>query len=292
LVHDERTPRDGYASKVIGLVIPTVENPFFPIMSRAIDSTAHARGYGIMLASTQDDPKREAAAIDFMLDQRVSGLIILPSRFEETAMKKAIGSGLPVAILDRPERGPNIIPIVVRDSDGTYQATKLLFDLGHRRIAFVGGEFNIPAVAARFQGYKRALADVGLQFDENLVCERPLNVPGSGELAVDQILEHHPTAIVAANDLLATGVITRLQALHLDVPGDISVVGFGNVQLSELITPSLTTVAFPANSLGKAVTTAIINMIQSEEPLSRPNSPLVFRTDLVVRQSTAPPKKA
>jgi DNA-binding LacI/PurR family transcriptional regulator len=275
-------------TRTIGLVISAVTNPIFARAILAIEEQAHELGYEVILAHTLSDPTREEHVIRRLLSRRVDGLIISPVyRLAPTARvyNDLLDSSTSVVILGHRAPFCAALPNVeTEDLLGTYAATRHLLDLGHRRIAYFAGPTVAVWAQERLEGYRRALRDVQVDVDEKLIFSAGSTIE-EGERAALQMLNENVkvTAIQASNDMSAIGVASLLIKQGLKIPGDLSIVGFGNILLCEYFAVPLTTVRQPKFRLGLAAM-EMIRLLLRREPVQTKRLPC----DLLVRASTAP----
>jgi LacI family transcriptional regulator len=213
--------------------------------------------------------------------RRVDGVIVLTGRLSDSALR-SVARSLPVVVTGRSLKATNLLALEFDNREGARQATQHLIDLGHRRIAFIGGVAEHPDAIERQQGYRSAIEAAGLRFEPALV------VPGaftehSGLLAVEQLLERRArfSAIFAANDQMAIGAGLGLYRHGRRVPDDVSLVGFDDIAEALYMVPPLTTVHHPIQELGEQAARAILGLLAGERPTIEVPAPR-----LIVREST------
>ena len=276
-------------SKLLGLVISAVTNPVFARTMMAIEEQAHELGYDLAFAQSLNRPEREQTVIHHLLSRRVEGLFLTPVyRLDPTApvYEELRKRGTPVVLLGH--RAPfcqNFANVETDDSAASASATAHLLELGHRRIAFFAGPAAVPSAQERLEGYRRALREGGLEVDDRLVFNAGSTIE-EGEKAALQMLNELPgaTAIQAVNDLVAIGAANVLLNQGLLLPRDMSIVGFGNVLVSEHFRVPLTTIRQPKFRLGTAAVELMLRLLRGE-PAGSKRLP----AELIIRQSTAPP---
>ncbi len=280
------------ATRLLGLIIPAITNPVFARMVLAIEEQAHAAGYDLLLAHTLNVAEREELVIRRLLSRRVEGLLIFPVyRLEPAApiYHELKRSGVPTVIL-----GPGsafcsqFIHVQADDTAGSATATRHLLELGHRRIAFFAGPRASPWAQERFDGYRRALREGGLELDDHLVFQAGGTLE-EGTRAALQLLQEGPdaTAVQAVNDMVAIGAANVFLNQGLRIPADLSIVGFGNVLTSAHFRVPLTTVRQPKYRMGAAAVEALFRLIRGEPAESQRLS-----VELLVRASTGVPPSA
>ncbi len=275
-------------TKLFGLVVSTVTNPIVARVVMAIEGQAFAMGYDLLVAHSLNLPEREEQVIRKMLSRRVEGLFISPVYrlkpqapiYEELSKRNT-----PTVILG--QRAPfceKFTGVEVDDLAASYQVTKHLLELGHRRIAFFAGAQLWPYSQERLEGYRRALRDANVPWDDRLVFLASSTIEG-GEKTTLQMLNESPqaTAIQAVNDQVAIGAVNVLLNQGLRIPADVSVAGYGNIMASEYFQVPLTTVNHPKMRLGLAATELMQQLLKQERPESKR-----LGAELVVRSSTGP----
>ncbi len=290
------------SSRSIGLLVPDLANPFFSSIAEAMEIAAHDSGYSIILCNTNLDPLREADYLSVLLGRQIDGLLYFPgTRVPNPALMNAVATGVPVIIVD--ERIDHLSGVFVDNFDGGRQVGKLLGDLGHRSILFLGGPEGLPTVSDRFDGLNAGLAVFGIGL-EALHTRFGEYRAAHGYEAVHACAHEglfaakapaRLTAVVAANDMIALGALRALRELHLRVPQDCSLVGFDGVELANLITPSLTTVQQPSGKIAHSAVRLLLSKMgldhhhRDDNGIHGDTSHIIFPVTLVVRESVAAP---
>ena len=256
-------------TKLFGLVIPATTNPIYARIVYAIEERAHELGYDLLLAHTLNKPERENLVLRRLLSRRVDGLFISPVyRFEAEARiyQEIVARNIPTVLLGAPAPFcKNFFSIEVEEVVASYNATKHLLGLGHKKIAYLTGPVAAPWAHERFEGYRRALREAGLEVDDKLVFQAGNTLEDGTKAALQMLNENcHPTAIQAVSDLVAIGCAETLLQQGIKIPGDISIVGFGNILAAEFYRVPLTTVSQPNYRLGIAATEMMQSLIRGE----------------------------
>ena len=277
-------------TKLFGLVIPATTNPIYARIVFALEERAHDLGYDVVLAQTQNKPEREDECIWRLLARRVDGLFITPVyRFEAEARiyQEIVARKIPTVLLGSPAPFcKNFVSIEIEELIASYNATKHLLGLGHKKIAYFTGPPAAPWAHERFEGYRRALREAGLEVDDKLVFQAGSTIEDGTKAALQMLNEGcQPTAIQAVSDLVAIGCAETLLSQGIKIPEDISLVGFGNILAAEFYRVPLTTVSQPKHRLGVAALETMMMLIRDEKiQLKR------LAAEFVERKSTAPPK--
>ncbi len=280
-------------TKLLGLVISSLTNPIFARVVLAIEERAYELGYDVVLAHSLNIPEREEACVLRMLSRRVDGLFISPvyRMANEARIYQILAARrVPTVLLGHTVPFCAQFPSVASDDvRGSYTATQHLINLGHRRIAFLGGPPATPWNKERFEGYSRALREASIEVDDKLVFQAGRSIEEGSNATLQMINENcSATAVQTANDLVAIGCAQCLHQQGLKIPEDISLVGFGNILLGEHFCVPLTTVRQPKFRLGIAAMELMQNLLVSRRAESkRLSAELLIRTS----SGTAPARE-
>jgi DNA-binding LacI/PurR family transcriptional regulator len=271
----------------IGLVVPDLLNQFFATLVGGLEEAAAERDVLVVLCSTDASPEREDYYARLLRGRRVDGVVYLTGTGLPPASLVELAANEPVVFVD--ERVPGVdVPFVgVDNRSGARDVMRAVLDAGHRRIAIVGGPGALWTAEQRLAGYREALAGAGIDPDAVPLIRGDYR-EGSGHAAATQLLgaAEPPTAIVAANDLMAVGVLACAREWALRVPHDLSIAGFDDIPLARLLQPALTTVRQPARDLGRHAAKLLFARIDA--PAGAPGH-VELPAPLVLRESLAPP---
>ncbi len=274
-------------SKIIGLVISDITNPFFPELVKAIESSAFERGFDIILSNTNYETERTSHYVRRFIERQVAGVAVMTSEMSKELIDELAHREVPVVFLDVGKTGRQMSNLRVDYEEGIEQAVLHLVGLGHRRIAFISGKIDIRSSRRRLEAFQRTMKQLFPDVPE-LIFYGNFKIEG-GRRAAHEILmtqaENLPTAVVAANDLTAIGAISEFEAAGFNVPRDISFVGFDDIDFAALTKPSLTTVNLPRQELGRRAVEMLVKMLDSPQ---EEGAEVRIPTNLVIRQSTAP----
>jgi LacI family transcriptional regulator len=278
-------------TKLLGLVLSTVANPIYAGTVAAIEERACELGYDLILAHTLNLPEREEACIRRLLSRRVDGLLIFPvyrlapaaAIYEDLAQRRT-----PTVIVGH--RAPfcaNFHNVETDDLHGSMLITGHLLELGHRRIAYLCGPASAPWAQERLEGYRRALRQAEVEWDDGLLFNAGTTLEEGGKAAL-QILHEAPsiTAVQSACDLSAMGAAHVFLNQGIHIPQDLSVAGFGNLLMGEHFRVPLTTVRQPKLRLGLAAMEMMQQLLRGEPPETRR-----LPSEIILRASTGPPKR-
>jgi len=278
-------------TRLFGLIVSNLINPFFAETAQAIETEARAHGYEIALTSTQFSPARLRECVQQMLGSRVAGLAVMTSERDDEAFSAAEASGIPVVFLDVGKPGERATNIRVDSRGGMFAAVNHLIHLGHRELLLIRNsqkECGPPLLSHRLrdQGFAAAVRKCGIEDLTTLTVDVAGPGADAGYQAIATIAEGSTfTAVIAITDMVALGVYRGLQERGLRIPQDVSVIGFDNTYISRFLTPSLTTVDIPREELSRAVVSALLTQDKEREG----GGQIKLATRLIVRESTAPP---
>ncbi len=266
-----------------GLILSDLSNPFFPELVKSIQECANQKGYEITLANTNYDAERTLASVQRMLEQRVSGVAVMTSEMDAALAERLAAREIGVVFLDVGKVGPYVSNIAVNYEKGIRAGVEHLLELGHRRIAYISGPQRLKSAQRRLLAFTKTMRK---HESEPFIFEGDFKATG-GQQAVAAMLQQkqRPTAIVAANDLMAMGAMRELRKAGLRVPEDVSVVGFDDILFAELADPPLTTVALPREEIGRAAVEALLHTVTNDSKAGREYK---ITPKLIVRESTGP----
>jgi LacI family transcriptional regulator len=271
-------------SLVLGLVVPSISQPYYPEIARGVEDGADEADYSVFLSHTGGDPVRELRTLERLRDHRVDGVIICNSRLDDDKLTQATSALSPVVLVNR--RVPHASGTVIwmgYDSGATL-AVEHLTEIGCRRIAYLGYNYANRVDAARFRGYQSGLQQVGLRFDAALVFRGANSFHGG----YDAMHAFHASGIeidglFASNDMMAIGAMRYALTHGINVPDDLAIVGFGGSDISSMVTPDLTTVSMPLYSIG---ITAVQELLQLLNGTSEQHRQLNIEPEMLVRGSS------
>lgn len=273
-------------SGTYGLIVPDLNNPFYPEFLLSFEEALVESDHELLLATTQSSEQKLVNSVRRMLLRHVDGVVLMASESDTRTIEPFFEHQIPIVTLDRRKALEGAGDVSIDFETGYQQAVLHLQELGHRRIGFIGGGKGIVTSQARLDSFQKAIQFAGLTYDSGLTRFGDYRVAG-GDAAMRSLLKEprRPTAVLTANDLTAFGALRALHASGISVPTQISVVGFDGIQLSDSIFPSLTTVCVSQRDLARACIKVLKHII--ENPTKR-GLLLSVRGSLIVRESTAP----
>ncbi len=273
-------------SRIFGLVVSEITNPFFPEIVQTFENLAVQHNYEILLTSTIHDPKRMESSVRRMIERRVDGVAILTFGMEDSLIEHLRFRKVPLVFVDVGPDVPGVSNIRVNYQNGIRQAVQHLAALRHTRIAFVTGPLHLKSALARRDAFKTAMEEIGLPVAPEQIVVGDHTMEG-GMRALDLIsVRDCPTAVLCSNDMTAIGLMREAYDQGINIPHDLSVVGFDDIRLSEFMIPPLTTVQMSQTELAQIAFKALMNEVDGELP-AQGKSEYELNTHLVLRRSTA-----
>lgn len=271
-------------SRLLGLVVSDITNPFFPELIKGFEEVALRNGYDVFVASTNYDPLRTALCVRRMIERKIDGVAIITSEVDASLTDSLVRRQVPLVFLDVGKTGNGVSNVKIDYAQGMAQAVEHLRSLGHSRIAFIAGPLHLESVCERRDAFLADMRDPAAGVPGEAMLEVGNHKVDGGLQAMLRLLERtpRPTAVVASNDLTAIGALRAIHQRGLRVPEDISVVGFDDIQMAEFMEPPLTTVRLLRTEVACAACDALLQLIGT------PGVGSEFRvgTSLVIRAST------
>ncbi len=278
-------------SKIIGLIIPEIVHHFFSNIILGVIKAAEMEGYLVITLQSDESYENEKKQIELLLDKNVDGILI--SLAEDTVnfkhIKAIIDEGIPVVLFDKISKLIKCNQVVIDDKKAAFEATKYLIDSGCKNIAHVRGPLKPQTTIHRFLGYKEALEEHGLTYDKALVFEAEHLSYDDGRKVAEEILASNQKidGIFAFTDLLATGLLVKLKEAGIKIPEEVSIIGFSNWFLSQITSPSLSTVNQPGLEMGSAAFKLLFEEItNNKNKVPTEFITVEIPTKIVIRDST------
>lgn len=266
--------------KVIGVIVPSIENPFFSEIARAIEEEAFQSGYRILLCSSNGDVEKEKMNVHMLNQMKADGLIMM-AQSEQTS-EVIRDCEMPVVVLDRRINGEKVIANINSNNyEGSFKAAKHLWECGCRKIVCMRGPQNASSGKERYLGYQQFCKEYKLE-ERCVDCDYSYD---EGLWAAEEIIEKYPEVdgIVACNDMVAVSTYKILRKHGYSVPEDIQIIGYDNIRFSRLFTPEITTISQPIEEMGKMAVQIIISYINGQ-PVKENNR---FEVELIARETTS-----
>jgi LacI family transcriptional regulator len=268
------------ATRTLGLIVTDIENPFFPQLVRAVEDAAHDLGYAILLCNAADDPERESEYLDLLVDRWVDGVVIAASSLGGRHRAWLADAPLPIVLVNSPVQDIGLSTISSDNHAGGWLAARHLAELGHRRIGLIGAPHRNVDGPARLAGARHALRAAGIEDRVIHVAADDAGVAG-GQRAAAEILagDTGVTGLVAYNDLMAIGAMRAVRASGRQVPDDVSVTGFDDVDLAAFVDPPLTTIAQSTSEMGRWAVDQLIRTLNRSTAGAEPHANLAGLSD-------------
>jgi LacI family transcriptional regulator len=281
----------GAPSMAVGAVVLDLANPFYSEVSRGVEDRVTEAGCVLMLFSTDAQVSKEARHLQVLEEHGARGVLVAPAGLRLDPLTDLAARGTPVVLLDHPQGETRLCAVTVDNVEGGRLAAQHVIELGHRRLAFLHSSLGASQSVQRRSGIRQALHAAGLDPASALadVDIPPPDIAASADAALDGLLAgpNAPTALLCFNDVAALGVLRGLRRLGISVPGEISVVGYDDVQFAAELAPALTTIRQPKYQLGRAAA----DLLLDESRPGHQHHEILLRPSLIVRDSTgaAPP---
>lgn len=273
---------------LVGVILPNVSNPHFSDALRAMQIVADARGYTLLVASSVGESDKTDKALHSLLTRQVDGIILVPTaRSTSQMLDEVLRSGTPVVAMDRRVQGePRIDHITVNVRRGTRDAVRLLVEQGRKRIAFIAGPSNIWTASAKRRGYGDGIRAAGMKLDKDLIFPGDYSFEGGAKQAEALVnRKNRPDAVIVANNLMTLGALRVLLHENITIPRDIALIGFDDTDWTDVVRPTISVVAQPAESLGKAAMEQLLSRINDKKKRQKAVD-IVLPVELILREST------
>ncbi len=268
----------------IAMVIPDITNPFFPEIIKGVQRAVSQKAFSLILGNTEDDIAKQREYIELLVEKQIDGVLLASLHTDDESIDLLERYHIPYVLVNRITKDIQSPFVIVDDVYGAKLAVEHLVQLGHKKIAHISGPLYIDTGLQRLEGYRKTLNNFGIEFFSEYVVESKFDEEG-GYSAMKRLLslEDRPTAVFAANDLIALGALTAISEQELKVPDDISIVGFNDIWIAQKVSPPLTTIKFALFDMGYIASEMLIKKIQGEVVAEKR---IILEPELVVRHST------
>jgi LacI family transcriptional regulator len=275
-------------TNTIGVIIHRMNSNFVSTAVAAMEKVANDSGYNIIISQSMESMVKEEANAKTMFDNRVDGLLVSLAfdTMNIEHFQRFIKRNIPVIFFDRVPESDDCVSVVIDNFKNGYEMTRHLGEQGCRRIMHITGNLKRNVYGERLRGYREALRDMALPFDESLLIIGELNEI-SGTEAAEKILrmKELPDAIFVANDICAAVCMRVLKQNGIRIPEDIAIAGFNNDPISRIVEPNITTINYPSYQLGEVAATHLINRLKNVSGI-HPTNNIVLNSELLIREST------
>jgi LacI family transcriptional regulator len=275
-------------TNTIGVIVPRLNSSFLSDVLAGIEKVVNASGYNLIISQSQESQKKEALNAATMFQNRVDGLLVSLSAdtLDITHFEPFLKKAIPLLLFDRVINHEKISTVLINNSVAAQELTQHLIGQGARRIAYISGKLECKLYLDRFNGFKKALAEKSIEFDDNLLFECSLSISDGVDVASKLLaLPQLPDAVFVGNDNCAAACILELKKHKVRVPDDLLMAGFNNDFISQVIEPQLTTIDYNGYALGELTAQTLINHLNQTQDISLTQS-IVMRHELIVRKST------
>lgn len=275
-------------SKIMGIIVPTVDRSFFSSVVRGIEEIANKSGYNVMVCQSYDNFEKEVATVEALLSARVDGVIVSLGKSTEKYdhFKKIQDKGLPLIFFDRTSESLEVSNVVIDDYLGAYQAVEHLIQEGFTRIAHFTGIKKLSIYKERLRGYKDALEAHNLSVDKSLIIESNMQLEDGRESMIKLLnLSQRPDAVFSSSDYSTMGALQVLKENNVKVPQEIALVGFGNEPFTSFTEPPLTTVDQHSMQMGNAAAELFFEQLESSGKIGV-SKKIVLKPELIIRKSS------
>ena len=279
-------------SGLIGLILADITNPFFTALVHAVERAASAAGYSVLLCNSDEDLQREQQHLELLRMQRVDGIILAATGHPSRGRAAALGQlRVPVVLVDRASNEFGLDAVMLDNRRAALEATRHILSFGHRRVAMLSGPVAMSTGAERLQGYREALLEAGVAYDESLVRDAGFREERAYEAARELLSSSkRPSAVFAANNLIAIGLMRAIADLKLQCPQDVSVVSIDDFAWASAFRPRLTTVAQPVADMGETAVGMLLARMRGDAPAAAQLA--VMAPTLMARDSCSAPAPA
>jgi DNA-binding LacI/PurR family transcriptional regulator len=279
-------------SSSIGVLVSEIANSFFSQAINGIESVAQEKGYNVVIAQSKEDFNREVSAMQYLASRSVDGILLSVSSNTNdfSTINDLYGRGMPVVCFDRVVDSLETHKVIVDNFTAAYNATMHLIINGYKRIGCIASSSFLSMTTERVDGYKKALTDKKIQVDDTLIAYCPHG--GMIYEEVEQVLtnflqsNNRPDAVMACSDKITTNIMRYCKHEKIVIPSSMGLIGFSNLDLTELLSPSLSVVRQPAYEMGKRAAELLISMIESKRPVTDFER-VVLPAELLQRESSA-----
>lgn len=276
-------------TKMIGMVIPDITNPFFPLLVRGAEDVAFSRGYLLVTLNTDDHAEREKQVLSVARSRRLDGvlLVMAPGEGNVSHIRDAMEAGLPIVCVDRVPPGLKLDSVSVDNVEGVTTAIRHLVNMGHKRIGIITGSLQIPTAADRLKGYRAAMKEARLEVAPELIREGSFRVESGWRLSKELLLmQNPPTAIFASNALMMIGVLKALEETGIRCPEGVALACFDDLPVADVFRPHITAVSQPAYEIGRRSAELLIDRIEGKDTSKTPRR-IRLSPELKIKESSA-----
>jgi len=269
-------------TRSIGLILPYLYDPFFATCAHAVSAVAKQHGYSVIMTTSNEDPETEYAEASQMLQRHVEGMIVIPADRGQSQLTRTMLGKTPLVAFDRPLADPAFDTVLVQNQSGSKRMVQHLIEHGHSRITFMGLSRTLYTINARFQGYRKAMVEAGLESDAFFGCETPESTMEAIQTRLKS--KKPPTAYFTSNTLASRYVFAALLQLGVKIPASAALAGFDDFELADLASPPLTVVRQPVQEMGRVAASQLFERLERGE-IPQTGNRIVLPVEIVLRRS-------
>lgn len=272
-------------TNLIGVIVPDITSSFYSTILSTIEKTASLNNYNLMVCNIIEDIDKELKYLQVFKQMRVDGIIIMHEKLNDEIRELFQKLDIPIIFSSVKPVNQRFVSVIIDDYAAAYDATRYLIELGHSRIGFIGGDMrDVTSGQNRYIGYTQALSDCGIKVEDKYIRFGDYKTQSGYELMKEMLDgETYPTAVFAVSDDMAVGAMNCIHDYGLEVPGDLSVIGFDGSQLTEQVRPRLSSMEQPILEMGKITVDKLLDLISGSE--EAPSEDVILKHRLVVRDS-------
>lgn len=251
-------------SGIIGVIVADIANPYFSTLVKGLEEAATEKDYSIILQDTDEKYEKEVEAVETMIEERVDGIVISPVQTESGTIEKLQEHNIPFVLVARRFGDIETDYVISDEVNGAFHATNYLLEKGHERIAFINGPVHNSSAIDRLKGFKEAFSHKGREPDEEIITHGAVSTE-DGRLYFDRLMEKDVdfTAVFTFSDYVALGVLHAARSRNIDIPGDLEVVGYDDIEIARCLSIPLSSVKVPKRKMGRKALDILVNKINS-----------------------------
>jgi DNA-binding LacI/PurR family transcriptional regulator len=276
------------STRTIGIIVSDIRNPFSSSIVKSVEDVARINGYTVLICNADETGQNEEVALQLFIERQVSGVIHCSAGANLDLLRVLLNKSIPLVDLDRRSGLENVDTVVLDNRLGAAIATRHLIERGHKRIAMISGPIHLSNARARFDGFRKALRSAKITIPDEYIEFGDFREQ-TGQDAAERLLalRRRPTAVVVANNEMTAGALLAIRQREIKVPRDLSLIGFDDARWAQYSDPPLTVISQPTDAMGKKAAELLLGRIGG---ITAPRT-IVFKPELIVRRSTAPPSK-
>jgi LacI family transcriptional regulator len=277
------------STRTIGIIVSDIRNPFSSAIVKSVEDLARTNGYTVLVCNADEDGRNEEVALELFIERQVSGVIHCSAGANLDLLRVLLEKSIPLVDLDRQSGLENVDTVILDNQLGAALATTHLLELGHQRVAMISGPKHLSNARKRLDGYRKTLRAAQISVPNEYIEYGDFREQ-SGRVAAERLLslQTPPTAILVANNEMMAGALLAIRQRRVKVPRDLSLIGFDDARWAQYSDPALTVVSQPTEAMGQKAAELLLGRLQGE----RQANTVIFKPELIIRRSTAAPKRA